>query len=136
MKRPDWRQIAVKALHLDSRELARTALCEGGSAGIARQDVRIPMHTERLILLRVDGIVPGSGWKLNHTRPDAIGQPDGGEAGAPFVEQPDDVILGNPPGGSIIRMHTRHFPPPLLGPGTVAAEVELAVQSRTRLIGH
>ncbi|GCC45367.1 hypothetical protein chiPu_0029458, partial [Chiloscyllium punctatum] len=135
IERPDRRQIAVEALDLNRRQLPGAALREGGRADIARQHVGIAVNAERRLVLGVHRIVPGAGRQLHHAGGDAVGDMHRGKAGAARVEDADDVAVGDPARRSVARIHARDLAAAMLGLNRMAAEIELAVQPRHRLVG-
>jgi hypothetical protein len=62
-------QIAVKTPYLHGRELSGAALRQSGGADIPCKDVGIAVNAKGSVLLRVDGVVPGAGRKLDAAAP-------------------------------------------------------------------
>src|SRR5262249_47351658 len=127
--------VAGEAFDLDGRELAGAALGERGGADVAGKDVRVAVHAEGHLLLGIHGVVPGPGAELNHSAPDPIGDADSSQTRAARVEEANDVDVGEAGPRGVVGVHGRDLAAAMLGPGAVAAEIQLAVQARARLIG-
>src|SRR5690349_8313289 len=61
----DGRQVACKALDLNCRKLAGTTLSERRGPEVAGEHIRVAMHAEGHVLLRIHGVVPRARGKLN-----------------------------------------------------------------------
>lgn len=94
------------------------------------------MNAERRVRCRVFRIVPRSGWQLSNAVADIRRQRSRGRAGASIIEYAHDIIVRNTAFCSVGRMQPDHLPPMQLRPGTMAAEVQLAVQPCRRLVGN
>ena len=68
----DRREVAVETRDLDGRQLSGAALRQCGGADVPCQDVWIAVYAKRGFLLRIGGIIPGAGWKLNDAAPDIV----------------------------------------------------------------
>ena len=94
------------------------------------------MNAERRVRCRVFRIVPCSGWQLSNAVADIRRQRSRGRAGASIIEYAHDITVRNTAFCSVGRMQPDHLPPMQLRPGTMAAEVQLAVQPCRRLVGN
>jgi len=75
------------------------------------------------LLLRIDGVVPGTGRKLNDSAPNPVCDADARQAGAALVEDADDVAVGDAARGRIVRMQVSNLASALLALGAMPAEI-------------
>src|SRR3954467_14639134 len=68
------RQIPLKPFNPDRCELPGAALRQGRGADVTSQNIGVTMDAERLVLVRVDGIVPSACRQLNHATPYPLGE--------------------------------------------------------------
>src|SRR5271167_2258517 len=107
----DRRQRPLETLDLDQTELPGAALREAGGAGIARQNVRVAMHAERLLGGGVVGVVPGAGRQLHDTGPQRLAQHRAGKARPAVVEEANDVALADAARRGILGMNADRLSP-------------------------
>ena len=130
------RQIPTEAFNPDRCELPCATLSQRRGADVTRQNVGVAVDAERLVLVRVDGIVPSACRQLNHATSYPLGQDNAGQAGSALVRQTDDVAALNALNASVVGMHARHLAPTMLRSFAVSPKVELAVQTGSRLVGE
>jgi hypothetical protein len=134
IKGSDRRQVTCKALDLDCRELPGATLSKRGGPDVAGEHVRVAMYAERHLLLRINGIVPGTGGKLNDPAPYTIRNTDACQAGATHVEDANNVSVCDVARRRVVRVHARNLAPAMLGLGAMPSEIQLTVKARGRLI--
>src|SRR5262245_13312911 len=93
------------------------------------------MHAEWHLFVGVHGVVPSAGGKLNDAGPDSVGDAGSCQTGAARVEEANDVAVGDAARCRIVRVYARDLATAMLGAGAVAAEIQLTMQARGRLIG-
>src|SRR5690348_1147106 len=98
------RQRAVEPLDLDYRELSGAALCELRRAGVARQDIRVAVHTYWLVGSRVLRVVPGAGRKLHDAGAQRLAQHGARKACATIVVEAHDIAAANASRRGVLRM--------------------------------
>src|SRR6266496_3384691 len=123
----DGRHRAGEALDLDEGELAGAALREAGSAGVARQHVRVAVDAERLFGGRIFGVVPGAGRELDDARAQCLAQHRPGQARPALVVESHDFAVVDAASRGVLRMNAHRLAPVDLRGKVGGAEVELAV---------
>jgi len=124
----------IVGFDLDHGELAGRALGQRGAGPVGGEHVRVAVAAEG----RVGGIgvIPGAGGQLHDAGPDVLGERDAGQAAAAVVEDADARAVGDAPRGRVARMHRGRLAASDLALLAVGADVELAVQTAARLVGH
>lgn len=129
---PDVRQLVVETLNLDETAVRGRSLPEFRRALVARQYVRVAVDFERPIgICRIE---PGAGRQFDNPGTDAVGQLRRGETGATTVVDAHDVAVGDAPAARIVRMQVHDLTPFDFCVAARDAVIELAVQSRFRLV--
>src|SRR5215469_2600823 len=131
-----WRQWAVEALDLHRRELPDAALRQFRGAGVARQDIGVAMHTERVVGGRILGVVPSAGRELDDTGTRRLAQYGAGQARAAIVVEAHGVAITNAARRRILRMDAHRLAVFDLRLLARHAEIQLTVQAGGRLIGN
>ena len=133
--RPNRRRLAVEAFDLDEHMLAGRTLGEPRGPTVGGEHVRVAVRARRAAGRAGRPGQPGAGRQVHDTRSNVGGDDRAGEARASIVEHAHDIAVAR------CRARRRHRdgcgsargrPPCRLA---VLAGVELAVQTRRRLVG-
>jgi hypothetical protein len=82
----------------------------------------------------IGGVEPGSGGKLDYTRPNRRGHHYPGQACATVIVDANHVPIGNTPRRGVLRMHPQRFAASDLGAAADGPAIELTVQPVAWLI--
>ena len=127
-------QVARKAFNLDCRKLPSATLSERRGPDVTGEHIRVTMHTEGLLLLRIHRVVPGTGGKLNDPTPDSIRDSDASQACAARIEDANNVFVRDAAGCRVVRVHTSNLASAMLGLGAVPSKIQLTMKACGRLI--
>src|SRR5439155_13432982 len=99
-----------------------------------REDVRVPVDTHRVGIGRGERVVPGAGGELYHSRAYRVAHDGAGETAPAVVEDAHDVPAADPAPGGVGRVDAERLPSLHLGGLAERPDVELAVESRRRVV--